>query len=254
MAFQHIRFDVRDQTATLTLARPPLNIMNMALMEEMVQALESLKDRKHLRALVIRAEGKMFCAGAAVEDHVGETTEPFIKLFHQVFRSMLKVPCPTVAVVEGACLGGGLELVTFCDLVVASENAKFGQPEINLAVFAPVSAVIFPRLMSYNRMMELMLIGEPISARQAYDWGLVNRLVPPDQVEEALNELLQKLTSKSAAALRANLMAVRAAAAEPFETAIDRVEKVYLDHIYSKDAQEGLYAFLEKRQPVWKDE
>lgn len=254
MAFQHIRLEVQENTATLTLARPPLNIMNMALMEELVQALDSLKDNKHLRALVIRAEGKVFCAGAAVEDHVGETTVPFIKLFHQVFRSMLQVPCPTVVVVEGAALGGGMELVTFCDLVVASENAKFGQPEINLAVFPPVSAVTFPALMSQNRMMELMLTGEPISARQAYEWGFVNRLVPPGQVEEALGALLAQLTGKSAAALRATRLAVRAAAAQSFEAAIERVEKLYLDHIYSKDAQEGLYAFLEKRQPVWKDE
>jgi cyclohexa-1,5-dienecarbonyl-CoA hydratase len=254
MEFQHVRLDVQEKTATLTLCRPPLNIMNMALMEELVKALDSLKDQKHLRALVIRAEGKVFCAGAAVEDHVGETTVPFIKLFHQVFRSMLQVPCPTVAVVEGAALGGGLELVTFCDLVVASENAKFGQPEINLAVFAPVSAVTFPGLMSHNRMMELMLTGEPISARQAYEWGLVNRLAPPDQVEEQLNALLAQLGSKSASALRATRLAVQAAAAQSFEEAIERVEKIYLDHIFSKDAQEGLYAFLEKRQPVWKDE
>lgn len=254
MAFQNIRFDAGDKVATLTLCRPPLNVMNMALMEELVQALDSLKGSKHLRALVIRAEGKAFCAGAAVEDHVGETTVPFIKLFHQVFRSMLEVPCPTIAVVEGAALGGGLELVTFCDLVVASENAKFGQPEINLAVFAPVSAVTFPGLMSYNRMMELMLTGEAISARQAYEWGLVNRLAPPDQVEEQLQALLAQLESKSAAALRATRVAVRAAAAQTFDAAIERVEKVYLDHIYSKDAQEGLHAFLEKRQPIWKDE
>ncbi len=254
MEFRNIRLEVNEKTATVTLNRPPLNVMNMALMEELVQAFDSLQDSKHLRALVIRAEGKAFCAGAAVEDHVGETTVPFIKLFHQVFRSLIRVPCPTIAVVEGAALGGGFELASFCDLVVASEKAKFGQPEINLAVFPPVSAIIFPGLMSDNRMMELLLTGETISAQQAYEWGLVNRLAPADQVEEQLNALLASLQSKSASALRYTKAAVRAASADSFEQAVERVEKVYMENIYTKDAQEGLHAFLEKREPVWKDE
>lgn len=254
MEFRNIRLEVEEKTATLTLCRPPLNVMNMELMQELVQAFDSLQGAKHLRALVIRAEGKAFCAGAAVEDHVGETTVPFIKLFHQVFRSLIRVPCPTIAVVEGAALGGGFELASFCDFVVASEKAKFGQPEINLAVFPPVSAVTFPGLMTRNRMMELLLTGEAISARQAYEWGLVNRLAPEDRVEEQVNALLALLHSKSASALRFTKAAVRAASADSFDEAIDRVEKVYMDNIYTSDAQEGLHAFLEKRQPVWKDE
>ncbi|MFM1654524.1 enoyl-CoA hydratase/isomerase family protein [Brevibacillus sp. B_LB10_24] len=253
-SYQLISFAQRDRVAELVLKRPPVNVMNIEMMEEIADALSSVCKEENLHALVIRAEGKAFSAGVAVEDHMGEKTEPMIHLFHKMFHRLIEVPCPTIAVVEGAAIGGGCELATFCDLVIATDRAKFGQPEINLALFPPVSVVAFPWLTGLNRTMELLLTGETISAQTAYEWGLVNRVVSPDDLEAALEQLLDNLRSKSPLALRLTRKAVREAMAVSFAAAIGKVEQIYLrDLVYSDDAQEGLQSFLEKRPPVWKN-
>jgi cyclohexa-1,5-dienecarbonyl-CoA hydratase len=228
--------------------------MNMEMMEEIVDALSSICKEENLNALVIRAEGKAFSAGVAVEDHMGDKTEPMIHLFHKMFHRLIEIPCPTIAVVEGAAMGGGCELATFCDLVIATDQAKFGQPEINLALFPPVSVVAFPWLTGLNRTMELLLTGETISAGKAYEWGLVNRVVSPEDLEATVGQLLDNLRGKSALALRLTRKAVREAMASSFASAIGKVEQIYLrELVYSDDAQEGLHSFLEKRPPVWKN-
>lgn len=252
--YKLIDFSPRDKVATLVLKRSPLNVMNMDMMEEIVDALSSLRKNEHLHALVIRAEGKAFSAGVAVEDHIGDKTEPMIHLFHKMFHCLIEVPCPTIAVVEGVALGGGCELATFCDIVLATDRAKFGQPEINLALFPPVSIVTFPWMTGFNRTMELLLTGETISAEKACEWGLVNRVVSQDALESSLAQLLSQLCGKSALALRLTRKAVREAMAVSFASAIGKVEQIYLrELIQSADAQEGLSAFLEKRQPIWKN-
>lgn len=250
--YQWIGFSIEDKVATLVLRRAPVNVMNMEMMEEMVHAFSSLHGNEHLNALVIRAEGKVFSAGVAVEDHLGDKTEPMIHLFHRMFHCLADVPCPTIAVVDGAALGGGCELATFCDIVLSSERAKFGQPEIYLALFPPVSIVTFPWMTGYNRTMELLLTGESISAAKAYEWGLVNRVVPPSELDGALEQLLSHLRTKSALALRLTRKTVRESMAPSFASAIKPVENIYLrELVQSADAQEGLKAFLEKRRPVW---
>jgi cyclohexa-1,5-dienecarbonyl-CoA hydratase len=251
-AYRHIRFSTADRVAELVLCRPPLNVMNMEMMQEIISALDSLEtDQVH--ALVIRAEGKAFSAGVAVEDHLGDKTEPMIHLFHGMFHRLADLPCPSIAVVDGAALGGGCELATFCDLVIASDRAKFGQPEINLGLFPPVSIVSFPWMVGIHRTMELLLTGETISAEQAWQWGLVNRVVPADHLQETLDQLLQSLLSKSAFALRLTRNTVHQALATAFTTAIGPVEQIYLRKmVTSADAQEGLHSFLEKRKPQWR--
>ncbi|WP_018130300.1 enoyl-CoA hydratase/isomerase family protein [Effusibacillus pohliae] len=250
--YRTIQFSVEDRVATLSLRRSPLNVMNMEMMQEIADALSSLTKMQDVNALVIRAEGKAFFVGVAVENHLGEKVEPMIHLFHKMFHLLLKVPCPTIAVLEGPAIGGGCELATFCDIVIASESAAFGQPEINLGLFPPVSAVVFPWMTGLNRTMELLLTGDMIDARKAYEWGLVNRVVAADQVEATLAELIEKLRKKSALSLSLTRKAVRAALASSFAGAIGKVEQIYLQElIQTHDAQEGLASFLEKRQPIW---
>ncbi|MEB3100165.1 enoyl-CoA hydratase/isomerase family protein [Ferviditalea candida] len=253
-SYNYIDFSVEDRIARLVLKRPPVNVLNMEMMNEIVEALSSVCKEDSLHALVIRAEGKAFSAGVAVEDHMGDKTEPMIHLFHNMFHRLLEVPCPTISVVEGAALGGGCELATFCDIVIATDQAKFGQPEINLGLFPPVSIVTFPWLIGLNRGMELLLTGDTISAQKAYEWGLVNRLVPSHKLEEHLDHLLSQFKNKSALALRLTRKALRETMAVTFAAAIEKVEQIYLrDLVQTEDAQEGLKSFLEKREPVWKN-
>lgn len=250
--FETIIFKVSEGVAYLTLNRPPLHVLNIKMMEEICDALLTIREEKDLHALVIRAEGKAFSVGASVEDHMGEKAEPMLHVFHKMFHLLVEIPCPTIAVVEGAALGGGCELATFCDLVYATEKATFGQPEIHLGLFPPVSIVAFPWITGLNRTMELLLTGETIDVQKAYEWGFVNRIVPSEQLEETLQELLNNLKNKSALALSLTRKAVREVMAVNFASAIGKVEQIYFrELIPSKDAQEGLRSFVEKRKPVW---
>lgn len=252
--YKHIRFEVENKVATLTLTKPPLNVMDIEMMNEMCDALETLLKESNFHALVIRSGEKVFSAGVSVEDHLGEKGEAMIHLFHKMFQILLEVPCPTIAVVESAAIGGGCELATACDIVIATEKAKFGQPEINLALFPPVSAVTFPWITGVNRTMELLLTGDTIDVQKAYEWGFVNKIVLPEELEITIEELLGKFRSKSSVALKYTKKAVREAMANSYAGSIGKVEHLYLRGLLpTEDAQEGLHSFIEKRKPEWKN-
>jgi enoyl-CoA hydratase/carnithine racemase len=161
---------------------------------------------------------------------------------------------PAIAVVDGAALGGGCELVAGCDIVIASERARFGQPEVKLGVFPPVAAVLLPRVIGDKRARELILTGDLIDAAEAQRLGLVNTVVPPAQLEQKLQEVLAKLRELSAPALEATKRAMDLARGVSFEEALRRVEDLYLNELMkTEDAREGVRAFMEKRKPVWKN-
>ncbi len=254
--YKTINFQVDGAVARLALNSPPFNIINMAMMAEMVEALESLKDQPGVRALVIEAvEGsKAFSAGVDVADHTADKVHDMIYSFHRIFRLLDELNIPTLAVVNGAALGGGCELAIFCDMIVASERAKFGQPEIKVGVFPPIAAVMMARLMPRNLALELLLTGENIKADEAYRLGLVNRVAPPEELSAAADELIGKLTGLSGSILRYTRKAASLGATGSFAEALDAVEKLYLDDMMqAHDAHEGLDAFMEKRPPVWQD-
>jgi cyclohexa-1,5-dienecarbonyl-CoA hydratase len=256
MEFQHIRFEKRDGAARLVLNKPPLNVLNIAMMREINTALESLNGDATVKVLVFEAaEGsKAFSAGVDVSEHTAEMVEEMIEVFHRIFRLLDALEVPTVAVVGGAALGGGCELVLFCDMVIASEKASFGQPEIQVGVFAPVAAVALSRIIGPKKTMELLLTGDRIRAAEAARLGLVNKVVPPDELTAAADELLGKLTGLSRAILRMTKRAVRLGDAGSFAAGLDAVEELYLGPMMAtEDAHEGLAAFMERRAPVWND-
>ncbi len=256
MSYQSIKFDIDGAVARLVINKPPLNIMDISMMAEMVQALESLKEQPSVRVLVIEAvEGsKAFSAGVDVTDHTAEKVHDMIHVFHRIFRLLADLNIPTLAVVNGAALGGGCELAIFCDMIVASERAKFGQPEIKVGVFPPLAAVMLPRLIPQHRALELLLTGESIKAVEAHQLGLVNRVVGPEELATAADELIGKLASLSGSILRYTRRAALLGASGSFDQALNAVERLYLDEMMqAHDAHEGLAAFMEKRPPVWQD-
>jgi cyclohexa-1,5-dienecarbonyl-CoA hydratase len=258
MAYQHIKFEKRDGAAWLTLNEPPLNVLNIAMMREINTALESVLDDPVVKVLVfVAAEGsKAFSAGVDVSEHTTDKVEEMIEVFHQMFRHMDKLEVPTVAVVAGAALGGGCELVLFCDMVIASERASFGQPEIQVGVLPPIAVVALPEIIGPKKTMEMVLTGDRIRADEALQIGLVNRVVPPDELTEAADEFVGKLTNLSASVLRMTKRAVRMGISHlgKFSDGLDEVEALYLGPLMdTEDANEGLAAFMEKRPPVWKD-
>jgi cyclohexa-1,5-dienecarbonyl-CoA hydratase len=179
-----------------------------------------------------------------------------IKVFHEIFTNLYKIKVPIVALVNGAALGGGCEVATFCDLVIASEKSKFGQPEIMVGVFPPVAAAIFPKLMFSKKALEIILTGEILSANKAKDMGLVNHILSVENFEaEAEKFINEKLTNNSAIVLQLTKRAFIEGATKNYSEAIKSIEDIYLnDLMKTNDANEGLSAFLEKRSPVWKNE
>jgi cyclohexa-1,5-dienecarbonyl-CoA hydratase len=254
--FQNIKFTTDDRIARITLARPPLNILNIAAMREILSVVNDCAHQRELAAIVFDAApgSKAFSAGVAVEDHTPDRVFQMLDTFHSIFRNLLQAAKPTIAIVDGPALGGGCELTLACDLVIASNRARFGQPEIKLGVFPPIAAILLPRVIGEKRAAELVLTGELIEADEALRLGLVNYVVAPEELESKTNEVLSKLRELSASSLAMTRAALDLATRKNFESILHEVENLYLHELLrTSDADEGVRAFMEKRKPEWRN-
>jgi len=254
--YQSIKFSIEDRVGRITFTRPPLNVFNIAMMGEINDAISECASQRDVVAIVFEAgaNSRAFSAGVAVEEHVEETIYRMLDSFHGIFRQLEQAAKPTIAVVDGAALGGGCELVAGCDIVIASERARFGQPEIKLGVFPPSAAILLPRIIGDKRARELILTGELIDAPEALRLGLVNAVVSSAQLEQKTQEVLVKLRELSAPALEATRRAIDLARGASFEDALRKVEDLYLNELMkTEDAHEGVNAFMQKRKPAWKN-
>ncbi|MBS4028832.1 MAG: enoyl-CoA hydratase/isomerase family protein [Ignavibacteriales bacterium] len=252
--FQFLKIIDEGEVVSLVFNRPPLNVLNIAMMKEINSALSELLHHTTAKVLLIKAEGKAFSAGVDVADHVAEKIDEMMREFHHVFENINKFKIPVIAVVDGAALGGGCEVVIFCDMILASEKAKFGQPEIKVGVFPPIAAVIFPRLIGRNRTLEWLMNGETISAVEAEKIGLVNKVFPVENFETHVKNFVAKFTAQSKVILEMTKRAVDTSLRRPVMEAISNAEEIYMKEMMkTEDANEGLSAFLEKRNPVWKN-
>jgi cyclohexa-1,5-dienecarbonyl-CoA hydratase len=254
--YQHIQFKIEDRIARIAFARPPLNVLNIAMMREVGAALDECSRERELAAVVFEAANgiRAFSAGVAVEEHVAETIYQMLQSFHDIFRALEDLALPTIALVDGAALGGGCELVAACDICIATERARFGQPEIKLGVFPPVAALLLPRIIGEKRARELILTGELIDGQEALRLGLVNYLVPPAQLGAKAEEILSRLRELSTPALELTRRALDVGRGFSFRETLDQVENLYLNELMkTEDAGEGVRAFMEKRKPAWRN-
>jgi cyclohexa-1,5-dienecarbonyl-CoA hydratase len=253
MIYKHIHLEVRDGMGVLTLDRVPLNVLNIAMMKEIDQALESLQGRS-IKLLLIKAAGKAFSAGVDVGEHLGNQVKEMIRVFHGIFRRMDSLPAISIASVQGPALGGGCELALYCDLVIASEKAKFGQPEIQVGVFPPIAALILPRITYPKKALELILTGETVDAQEALSLGMINKVVPAERLDEELEKYCAKYVSLSGLVLSLTKKAFKDGLMDPRDRGLEAIEQIYLQELMkTRDAEEGLRAFLEKRKPAWKE-
>ncbi len=254
MAYKFIQTELKDGVATLTLNRPPLNVLNIEMMEEINVYLEGLKEERTLKLIVIQALGKAFSAGVDVGEHLGDLVVKMIEVFHKMFRLLDALKVPSIAVVNGSALGGGCELALYCDMVIATEKSKFGQPEIQVGVFPPIAALIFPRMIGRKKAMELILSGDVISAQEALALGLVNKVVPEASLNEEVEKFIEKFRRLSGIVLRLTKEAALAGLNDDTDKGLKMIEEIYLNRLMkTEDATEGLKAFLEKRKPLWKN-
>jgi len=255
MNYQHIEVSFNNGIGTITLSRPPVNILNIAMMEEINHALDSWQGNKDLKVVLFNARGKCFSAGVDVGEHMGDLAPKMIDVFHGIFRRMDKLGCLTIASAYSSCLGGGCELAIFCDLVIASEGAKFGQPEIQVGVFPPIAAQIMPRIIGRKAANELIFSGKIISAEEALKIGLVNKVVKDEELEKETEAFLKPYTKLSAEVLRLTKKAMNAGLRDDLEPSLGPIEDIYLNKLMvTHDALEGLSAFLGKRKAEWKNE
>ena len=255
MGYRFIKTEFAEGLGKIILNRPKLNILNIAMMEEINDALRSFQGNKDLKVLVFGAEGKCFSAGVDVAEHMGDLAPKMIETFHGMFRLMDRLGALTIASVFSSCLGGGCELAIFCDLVIAADDAKLGQPEIQVGVFPPIAAHIMPRIIGRKAAMELILSGKTIGAQEALQLGLINKVVPKDDLQSETLEFVKPYLKLSAEVLRLTKKAINKGLMDDIEPSLQTIEDIYLNELMkTADAAEGLKAFLEKRNPVWKNQ
>ncbi|MBM3327191.1 MAG: enoyl-CoA hydratase/isomerase family protein [Calditrichaeota bacterium] len=238
----------------IILNNPPVNILTGALMTELLAALQVASADRALRVVVLRSEGKAWSAGADVGEHLPDKFEAMLDVFGKLCETVRTFPVPTIAAVDGLCLGGGCELACMCDFLIASEKAKFGQPEIKVGVLPPVAASHFGLKYGFSRALEIVLTGDIYSAQDAGRLGLVNQLVPAEGLAEAVDNYAAKFTALSAVVLRTAKAAALTGLDYSGKYVLQVVDDIYRRQLMAaSDAVEGLNAFLEKRPPNWKD-
>lgn len=235
----------------LRLARPKANVVDAAMIAALQAALDAHRERPGLLAALIDHEGPHFSFGASVEEHLPERCEQMLKSLHALILAMLGWPRPILVAARGQCLGGGLELAMAGHLLFVSPDARLGQPEVQLGVFAPAASVLLPLRLAQARAEELLLSGRSIDGATALAWGLANGLADnPTLLAEQFFE--KHLAGKSAAALAYATRAAREPFADVARARLEDVETLYLEKLMAtRDANEGLQAFIEKRAPRW---
>lgn len=247
-----ISVETKNGASTLTLRRAPLNVLDIATLTQFESALTELTRDESIRVLVLKAEGKMFSAGVDVADHTPDKVGGMIPLFDRVCRALANFPAPTIAVVHGHALGGGCELVLCCDLAVMTDNAKIGQPEVQLAAIAPIAAMRLPQLVGYRNAADILFTGRSLTADEALKMGLVNAVVSAEQLEQWVEDKVTKLTSLSRVALTMTKRALHIGFGA-WDSSAAELERLYLEELMkTEDAREGLTAFMEKRAAVWR--
>jgi cyclohexa-1,5-dienecarbonyl-CoA hydratase len=254
MNFKNILYESIDGVATISINRPPLNILNTETLLELTMAFEKARNDSAVSIVVVTGAGdRAFSAGVDIRDHLPEKVSSTLSIFNKVFYVLRSLDKPTIAVVNGVALGGGCELAMSCDIIIASEKAQFGQPEITVGAIPPVAVVLLPRLVGPTKAYELILTGDVIHAAEARQIGLVNRVVPQEKLHEAAKELVAKLKLKSPVVLKLTRMSMRQVLDADFKKELEEVTGIYVNLLMrTEDAVEGLKAFMEKRKPQWK--
>lgn len=251
--FQHMRLEADGALRVIILDRPPLNVLDIVMLEELANAVANVRRDPDAAVLLLTGGGKAFCAGVDVADHAADRVNKMIAVLHHALTALMELDIPVIAALNGAALGGGFELALACDMIVAKEGAKLGQPEIRLGVFPPFAAAVLPRLVGRAHALDLCLSGRTFTAWDGLGLGLVQHIYPEEGFPGAARAYAHQLADLSAPVLRLTKRAVVEGLEVPLAEASRNANRLYLDELMCLgDAREGLAAFAEKRPPVWK--
>lgn len=251
-AFSRLSLGFEPPLARVLLRNPPLNVINIPMMKELVAVLSEIESQPEISVIVLRGEGRAFSAGVDVAAHTPDKVEAMLANFHAVIRGLIATKKVTIAAVHGNCLGGGAELAMVCDVVYTTRSAKWGFPEIKLGCFPPVACTALAALVGQKRAAELILTGRTISGSEAAEIGLANRAVADEDLDSGIGSVAAELSALSPAALSITKRANYAWDAMHFDKGLARAEKIYFEELMeTTDAHEGIQAFMEKREPKW---
>ena len=243
-----------DQVARITLNRPKHNVLNIPMMKDLNAELEAIAADDNLKCLVINGEGPSFCAGVEVGDHKPEQVDEMVAVFNRIFELINMIDIPVIGAVHGACLGGGMELAIACDIIIASKNAKFGQPEIKLGFFPPYAALRLPELVGPAKAIEVLTTGKTYKAKQARKLGFVSQVADDDEFKETVDAYVKEICMASPLIIRLNKRAVKRHIGTSFSQGVDLVSNYFLKTLMkTEDTLEGIASFEEKRRAEWKN-
>ena len=258
MEYQHLIATTENQVGVITLNRPERrNALSLGLMEELIQCLDEFAAMRNIRAIILAASGKVFCSGHDLSEMVGRTVGDYRRVFDVCTELMMKIqsiPQPVIARVQGVATAAGCQLVATCDLAIASDQAGFATPGVKIGLFCTTPMVALSRAVGRKRAMEMLLTGKLIDAGTAAEWGLVNRVVPAAELEQAARELAGKIAESSSFTVGLGKQAFYVQIDLDQPQAYAYAKEVMTTNSLAHDAQEGISAFLEKRAACWSGE
>src|SRR5271157_470517 len=247
-----LAMEIASSVARIVLRHPPLNVIDIPMMEELARSLAEIDERPDISAIVLSGEGKAFSAGVDVAAHTPDKVEEMLAKFHAVIRALVATKKVTIAAVHGHCLGGGAELAMVSDMVYTTESAQWGFPEIKLGCYPPVACTALAALVGQKRAAELILTGRTITGKEAAEIGLATRAIAESELGVVVEKCIADLRQLSPAALAVAKKASYAWDSMHFDKGLARAEKIYSEDLMkTDDAHEGIRAFMEKRDPKW---
>jgi enoyl-CoA hydratase/carnithine racemase len=255
MKYEFLKLDLAEPVTTLTLDRQPGNQLGVEMLEEMNDALLSLRNRPQLEVLVLRGAGGQFCEGFDLNEHRRSRVQRLFQVYTRFFETLRMLEVVSIAAVEGKAWGAGFEVTIGCDLVVARDDASFALPEISHGLFPPIASIMLPRLVGRRRAMEWILTGREITAEQLGQYGMINRVLTSADFDQKLTDYVAQISAQSGPVLQLARRAQLETFYSSYTEALSRVQSLYLrDLVGLSDSAEGLRALQEGREPVWRNE
>lgn len=255
MEYHEILLHQEGPVATIVLNRPEKrNALSLQLLEEVTDVLQRLYTDKEIRVVVLKGAGPCFSAGHDLSEMIDQNITHYKKIFETcstMMKWLQKIPQPTIAQVHGLAMAAGCQLVAACDLAIAEQGTRFSTPGVRIGLFCTTPGVPLGRTIGRKRALEMLLTGRLISAQEAFEYGLINRVVPPDQLEAATQELIEPILEVSPLTIQIGKQAFYTQVNMPEAQAYEYATNTIAFNLATHDAQEGISAFLEKRTPKW---
>ncbi len=252
--YKYIQFTATNSLARISLNNPPYNVLTVPLMTELAQAIDGLDGKGDIKCILLDSTQRTFSAGISIEDSKPDRVFQTLDAFNNVFRAISETSKPLLVVVNGPAVGAGSELVAFGDVIIATPNARFAQPEVKMGVFPPFAAIMLPAVIGPKKTYELILTGQALTAEEALELGFVNRIVPEDRLQNEVEDILSRIVGFSGPVLEMTKRVIATSIGRPLAEAMKKSQDIYLNQLMElEDVEEGLRAVLEKRKPVWKN-